>query len=133
MSQENVEAVRVSFDLYNRRDLATIQSGVTEDAELFTFTEGRAEGRPFVGPVGVREWLESDAEAWEQITVEADDLRDLGNRVLAIGRIKGRGRGSGLELDSPGAWIFEFRGRQVSYMRGYLDLAEAFEAAGLSE
>ena len=52
---------------------------------------------------------------------------------MAIGRIKGKGRGSGLELDSPAAWLFEFRGRQVRYMRGYLDLAEALEAAGLSE
>lgn len=133
MSQVNVEIVRVSFDLYNRRDLATIQSGVTDDAELFTFTEGRAEGRPFVGPQGVREWLESDAEAWEEITVEAHDLRDLGDRVLAIGRIKGKGRGSGVELDSPAAWLFEFRGTQVSYMRGYLNLAEALDAAGLRE
>lgn len=128
-----MEIVRAAFDRYNQRDVATLQAGVTEDAELFTFTEGRAENRPFRGPEGVRQWLKSDAEAWHEIRVEADDLRDLGDRVLAIGRIKGRGRGSGLELDSPAAWIFEFRGRRVCHMRGYLDPTEALEAAGLSE
>ncbi len=133
MSRENVEIIRAAFDLYNRRDLAGLQAGATKDAVLYTFTEGRAENRPFRGREGIREWLESDAEAWEQLRAEVDEFRDLGDRVLAIGRIVGRGRGSGVELDSPAAWIFDLRGGRVSYMRGYLDPAEALKAAGLSE
>ena len=40
----------------------------------------------------------------------ADEVRDLGDRVLVFSRFAGRGRGSGVSIDAPLGVIFDFRG-----------------------
>jgi hypothetical protein len=58
---------------------------------------------------------------------------DLDDRVLMLGRIEGRGRGSHAWIDSPTGTIFEFLNGKMSRVRTYLDQGEALRAAGLSE
>ena len=62
-----------------------------------------------------------------------DEFRDLGDRVLLLGRTEGRGRGSGVQVDSPIGVVFDFRDGKMSRVRAYLDHGEALRAAGLSE
>ena len=65
--------------------------------------------------------------------MHGDELRDLGDRVLVLGSVEGRGRGSGVEVDSPLAIIFDFRDGKMSHSKAYLDHSEALRAAELSE
>ena len=44
-----------------------------------------------------------------------------------------RGRESGAEIESPVAWLVEFRTSKVIKVRAYLEPEKALEAAGLSE
>jgi ketosteroid isomerase-like protein len=53
--------------------------------------------------------------------------------VLVLGRAEGRGRGSGVEVYSPLAIIFDFRDGKMSRSKAYLDRGEALRAAGLDE
>jgi ketosteroid isomerase-like protein len=53
--------------------------------------------------------------------------------VLVLGRLKGRGKGSGAPVDTPYTGIFDFRGDKIWRSRVYLDRAEGLRAAGLSE
>ena len=62
-----------------------------------------------------------------------DEFRDLGDRVLALGRTEGRGRASGVRVDSPLATVFNFSGAKMSRARAYLDHGEASRAAGLED
>ena len=66
-------------------------------------------------------------------TVEYTDIRDLGDRVIAIGHIRTRGRGSGVVTESPIAMVSDTRNGKSVRVRSYLDPREALEAAGLSE
>jgi len=50
-----------------------------------------------------------------------------------LGRLKGRGKGSGAPVDQPFAGIFDFRGERIWRYRAYFDHAEGLRAAGLSE
>ena len=43
------------------------------------------------------------------------------------------GRESGLELDSPTSWVFTIRRGKVTRAEGFLNRADALEAAGLQE
>jgi ketosteroid isomerase-like protein len=52
--------------------------------------------------------------------------------VLVLGRLKGRGKASGVPVDTPYAGIFEFRGDRIWRYRVYFDHAEGMRAAGLS-
>ena len=63
----------------------------------------------------------------------ASEVRDLGERVVAIGHLRARGKESGAITESALAWIVEFKSGKVIRVREYLDPKEALEAAGLSE
>ena len=85
------------------------------------------------GHEGVREFL---SEVWEVLAdtqLEFREIRGVGDQVVAVGHFRGRGKGSGVEAETPFAYVVDFRGRKAIRVRSYLDPKEALEAAGLSE
>ena len=132
MSQENVEIVRRAIDTYNRRDAETASKLVTPDFEWFTVM-GAVEGEAFRGPEGIETYIRNLSDTWEELRMVGGELRDLGDRVLWLGRMAGQGRGSGVPVDAPLAVIYDVRGGKVSRARSYRDHGEALRAAGLSE
>ncbi|MCD6014060.1 MAG: hypothetical protein K0R88_144 [Solirubrobacterales bacterium] len=134
MSQQNVGLARRAIEIYNTHDVEALQNIGTEDVEFRSFLEGRTQARPLRGHEGLEEWQRTESEAFEGLKVEADEFRDLGeNRVLVAGRLRGRGKASGVELDVPAAWVLEIRGSKICAFHSYNSRAEALEAAGLSE
>jgi ketosteroid isomerase-like protein len=71
--------------------------------------------------------------AFEELRLEPEEFRDLGDDVLLIGRLYARGRESGVEIDPPIAWLATLREGRAVRMRGYLNIQEVLEAAGLRE
>ena len=61
--------------------------------------------------------------------LEAEEIRDFGDQVLVLTRVRAKGRGSGLELDQPLAHLFEFRAGLVCRAETFLDRDEAAAAA----
>jgi ketosteroid isomerase-like protein len=108
-------------------------SYVDPDGELHSAIVGGAEGNVYRGHEGFRRWVADSFESFEEVRNEWSEYRDLGSRVLAFGHVKARGRGSGMELDSPMGWVFTVRRGKVVKAEGFLSRAEALEAAGLSE
>ena len=78
-------------------------------------------------------YFEEISNTWEELRVLAGELRDLGDRVVVLGRTEGRGRGSGVQVDSPIGVIYDFRDGKMSRVLAYLDHGEALRAAGLTE
>ena len=74
-------------------------------------------------------------EAWDHFSTLAEEILDASDdRVLALVRFRGRGRGSGTPVtDFSGANLFTFRDGKVVRLVLYTDTQEALEAAGLSE
>jgi hypothetical protein len=50
-----------------------------------------------------------------------------------MGRLEGRGRGSGVQVEAPFGLVVDFRGNRISRSLGYSDHGEASQAASLSE
>lgn len=70
----------------------------------------------------MREWL----RAWGRpLTIEADQLIESGDRILAMIRWKGRGKGSGVEMEAAGAHLWTFREGLVVRYEVYRDRDEA--------
>jgi ketosteroid isomerase-like protein len=133
MSQEHVEIAERLLDGYNRRDLPVFDELTTADFELFAAVTGSIEGGGIRGRESVQRYYEMLDETWGEFRVVPQEFRDLGDRVLMLGRTEGRGRGSGVPVDAPWAGIFDFREGKVWRARGYLDHGEALRAAGLSK
>jgi ketosteroid isomerase-like protein len=92
------------------------------------------EGRVYRGRDGVLQWLEELARDWEYFEPCYEEYRNLGDRVLILGRWRARGRVSGVELENqPGTWLYEIKGGKAVRMRTFTDRREALEAAGVSE
>jgi ketosteroid isomerase-like protein len=135
MPQENVDQAHRAADAYSRRDVDALLEELDPEVEwhsaLSTVLSGEA--TVYRGHDGVREWFRELDDALGEIYVEYSDIRDLGDRVVAIGRIRTRGRESGVETESPLAAVSDLRNGKAVRVRTYLDPKEALEAAGLSE
>jgi ketosteroid isomerase-like protein len=132
VSQENVEIVKRGVDAFNRRDLDGLDELSTPDCEWVP-AMGAIEGEIFRGREGAETYLARLSDAWEEFRTVAEDLRDLGDHVLMLGRMEGRGKGSGVPVDTPLGQIFDVRDGKICRIRSYLDHGEALKAVGLAE
>lgn len=130
MSRENVEAFWRILAAFNRGDFEPWIELFAEDAEFVPLRapiEGtyRGEGR-------LREFLADNAENFDMFEPRYDDVRDLGDWVLALGKIRIRGKGGGVEMDVSSALVLTFRDGKVIRLKDYGDRKKALEAVGLS-
>jgi ketosteroid isomerase-like protein len=133
MSEANVEIAKRALDAFNRRDVDAFMEFTTSDFELFPAMAGAVVGSSVRGREGIEMLFGEIRDIWEEQHVIADEFRDLGDRVLVLGRIVGRGRASGIPVETPVATITDFRDGKMARVRTYLDHGEALRAAGLSE
>jgi ketosteroid isomerase-like protein len=134
MSRDKVDLAKRVVDAYNRRDVDTLFAElVTSDFEWWPALRRAYEGGCYQGREGVERFAEDTRENWEELQTMAEEFRDLGDRVLVLGRQVGRGKSSGAQVDAPLANILDFRGDRIWRSRAYFDLAEALRAAGVSE
>jgi ketosteroid isomerase-like protein len=132
MSEENVESMRAVVEAFNRRDVKALKAFLTTDAEIVPI-RAAIEDTIYRGPDAAEQWVAAIDESWEELFVEIEEERDGGDRVLALGRIRGRGRESGAPIDVEAASVAYFRDGLVTTLRTYTNRAEALEAAGQSE
>lgn len=125
MSQEKVEIARRGIDAFNHGDVEAFAAYATEDVELFTALAGAVEGRGFHGRAGIEAYFRVTDETWGEFRILAGDYRDLGDRVLVVGRVWGRGKGSRVPVEAPVAIVVDFRGERVWRLHSYLDETEA--------
>jgi ketosteroid isomerase-like protein len=134
MSQENVEAVRKSLDGWNRGDVDAWLKAAHPKIEWVSEIAMRLQGSEtvFRGPAEMRKYWDEWHSIWN-VKIEVSEIRDLGDVVVAIARLQTRGEASGIAIEQPVAWVFEFEGGLARRVRAYLEPREALEAAGLSE
>jgi ketosteroid isomerase-like protein len=134
MTQDKVELAKRAAEAYNRRDVdAFFADLATPDLKWWPALTRGYEGGCYQGRVGIERFLADTAETWEELETVPEEFRDLGDRVLVLGRLRGRGRGSGAPVDAPIANILDFRGGRIWRSRVYFDRAEALRTAGVSE
>ena len=133
MSQENVELVQSFFAAFARRDLDAAARLLHPEVEIRPALVGGPEGIVYRGLDGNRRfWRDIDA-AWTTFRIEPQEFRDLGERVLVLGRAIALAPASGIALDEASAWLAEVRERKIVRFRSFTNQREALEAAGIPE
>lgn len=131
MSQENVERFKESLEQFNRDDVAgALRYFHPEIRFEHRLVELQAE---VTGIDGVRDWFVDAISLFDRWTVDCDDFRDLGDRVLALGTVRALGKESGVEVEMPFTVLTKFKDGLVTDFTDYGDREKALEAAGLSE
>jgi ketosteroid isomerase-like protein len=72
-------------------------------------------------------------DSFEDLEVTYEETIDAGDRVVVETRVSGRGRESGVGVDSRTYMVWTLRGKKVLRMDEFTERADALEAAGLSE
>src|SRR6266498_5182070 len=130
MSQENVEAFKRATKAGNRRDFEAMLEELDPEVEWHPGMPALLGGETKVyrGHEGVRELVRDLDESFADFHTEYSEIRDLGDRLVAIGRIRTVGKASGAVTESPFCYVGEFRHGKVVGVRTFLDPKEALEA-----
>jgi ketosteroid isomerase-like protein len=135
MSQENVEAFKRADDAFNRGDVEAVLEEIDPEVEFYDVFGQMLGGEAMVyrGHEGVRDWFGDVSGAFAELHTEYSEIRDLGDRIVAIGHLRARGSESGAAIESPFWTITQWKTGKMTRLRTYLNPKEALEAVGLSE
>jgi ketosteroid isomerase-like protein len=131
MPQENVEIVRRSLAAYPHDQEAAF-AGTHSNLEWVVAKE-HPNSRTLHGREEIVRYQGEWEEMLGEIQFDMTDYRDAGERVVAIGSVRGTGTGSGIPVEVPLALVYLFEGDKIARIEEYLDPNDALEAAGLSE
>ena len=135
MSQENVEFARRLYALLSQDDYEAFFDELPPEF-VFDFSRRLIDPVVLRGRDELRAWMERERQMWEgdHVGYEPKELIDAGDEVLALVRVSGRGKASGVEVEAYTWNVATFReGKPVELTYFGDDRAAALEAAGLSE
>ena len=123
--------VRRGYEHFNRTgevDYSGLDPEVVYDVSRRTFD-------PLVyrGHEGVREFVALIREQWASMRLEPQRFVDVGDKVVVSLRLVGVGKESGVETTANAAHVWTFRDGKVVRQTTFQTMAEALEAAGVSE
>ena len=135
MSQENVDAFERFVHGFNRRDVEAMLEELDDGVEWRPAAPVALGGEATVyrGHAGTPDGIRDLHESFAELEIEISEIQQVGDRVVGIGRIRTRGKGSGVQSWSPFGAVMEFKNGKATQIRSYLDPREALEAAGLRE
>ena len=127
MSQEDLQVVKAFFDAYNARDSEAVDEMLHPEAEITTLST-RA-GMPDHWRKGTTsQYFEQLDQAWTNLRAEVQDYRDLGERVVALGVLRGAGMSSHVEVARDFATVFAIRNGRILVLDTYDNWADGLEA-----
>ena len=134
MSRENVEVIASLFQAWNRGDREGWLAPAHPDVEWSSAVVRQVEGTETVyrGRAEVGRFWDEWHAVWS-LETEVSEMRDLGDTVLALARIRTLGKASGVEVERPIGYVFQFEEGLLRRARAYLSPEEALEAVGLRE
>ncbi len=129
----NVATLEAVYDAINRADVAAILNLQAEDVEWRGPEAFPDLAGPHRGHDGVRTYAQHVSDAWQEFTVRAEQFLDFGERVLVLTRERGRGRLSGVEVQSqPTAHLWTLRDGYVVGFQVFWEREEGLRAVEAS-
>ena len=127
-ADERVALFRRAFELYAEGQVEEMLELYDPEVEV-TAPEWMNAG-PFQGHEGYLEWTRRFNEAWGTLEFEVRQVEAVGDRHV-VGEVltRGRGSGSGVEVEHAAGWVVEFRDGRGIYIEVTLSVDSAFELA----
>jgi ketosteroid isomerase-like protein len=132
--------MRQVYEAFNRRDMEAFLILSSHPAVDF-YTATDAAGVPFGldlndsyhGHEGLAAFARQWVAAWQDYRTEPEEIIDCGDRLVVLLRHRGRGRGSGVEIDQAFAQVVHLRRGLAVRIDTFWDPARALQAAGVRE
>jgi ketosteroid isomerase-like protein len=134
MSRQNVETVRRVMRRFNDKDLDVASEDIDPEAELDYSNSDAPDSGVYHGHAGWRAFAQGRWEPWSERRFEVAELIDAPpDNVVVVGRMRGRGRVSGVEVEANSTTLWTLGDGKVRRIKLYQTRAEALEAVGLVE
>jgi ketosteroid isomerase-like protein len=136
MSQENVEIIREVFALFNDRGVraATDAFGHLLSPD-FALEEAAdlPDPEPHTGRDAFIANLAKVEESFDELRMEPLEIVDLGEQIIVVVSMRGKGRGSSAPVQMNFAQLWTMHDGKATSLRDFPTKAEALNAAGLVE
>ena len=126
MSEENVAIVRRGYEAWNRGDLDQISRMVAESFEWREAAEVPGAGTQR-GRAEFDHYLRSFSHFWHEFEFEPIEIRDAGDRVLAVVTERGRSAHNAVDVSQLFMHVWLREGKAVR-LEGFYDKGAAVEA-----
>ena len=130
MSQENLVAIRRNNEAVSRGDIEAALATLDPDIE-FIPRRAAVQG-VYRGYEGMRQFFAENAENFDLYQVSYQEVRDLGDRLIAFGTVRARGKESGVEVTTPTSLVATFRDGKMLRAEDFAERSEALKAVGLA-
>jgi SnoaL-like domain len=143
MSQENVEASRRGFELWNVAmgdgDEASRQTALRQMVEEYhpnaelDYSRTLPDFLPTLGRKAMVSWTQGAREAFGEVRIKPVEYVDAGDAVVVQVRMQAKGASSGAGVGGEFVYLFRYQDKQVISATSYLTMREALEAVELAE
>jgi ketosteroid isomerase-like protein len=136
MSQENMETIGAMFATLNERGVGAATEAF-RDLLAVDFSLEEAAGLPdpeaYTGREAFIANMAKLEESFEELRMEPLEIVDLGEKLIVVVSMSGRGRGSSVPVAMTFAQLWSLRDGKAVSLRDYATRTEALAAVGLSE
>jgi ketosteroid isomerase-like protein len=130
MSEQQVRAVRAVYERWARGDFAASLDVFATDV-VFALPPPFPEAGTYRGLERIKEYTREFLEPWTHITIDAEELTETDDTVLAAVVQRGAGDLSGAVTEFRYYQVWWFRGGKVVRLENFRERADARAAAGL--
>jgi uncharacterized protein len=131
VSRENVEVVREMQKRFAAGDRSSWRDVFAADVVWDTSATTIPQAGVYRGHQGVERFFIDWLGTWRDLEIEYPELIDAGDSVISVFRWRGRGKASGVEVETTMFGVYDLsEGRVVRY-RQYETREQALEAAGV--
>jgi uncharacterized protein len=127
LAEEELHTLWCIYSAIQARDPVELRRRLAHDFEL-SLPEGLPWGGTRHGPEGVESVAEVFVEHVDGAWADPDDFLDAGERVVVLGRARGRARATGVEFEVPFAHVWALRDEVPSTLHAYFDPSPILEA-----
>jgi ketosteroid isomerase-like protein len=132
MTDQPIERLMAGLQEFNRSGVIDADL-VDPEVEMIQASSIIDTAGEFQGPEGLTAALAELREAFDDLRFEPDEyLQAPDGRLVVFIRVRGRGKGSGMELDNRIAWLITLEAERISRLVVYEEREAALAAAGVS-
>ena len=133
MSQQNVEHARRIFDHFIATHEVRAETFHPEFVLDMSTFGGWPEQQTYRGIEGLRAFIAAWLEPFDDFEFEVEELRDAGDKLVAVIWQRGRSKVGGVPVEMHFAQVLTYSDGKQARVEMYATPAEGLEAAGMSE